>query len=210
MSNLRVEVEERPGGGETGVALRGEGVVADHITVAGDPLISTAIGVRLETRAMLRNSSVQMPNNFAIQTEDDTLIEDVSAAGAEMLRALVAGPPVIVRRLRSSAPSGAGIYSNAAVNVSDSLIRLSGSGAGGLRAFSAPGQGAENVANHVTVIGTVGSPTPASAHAPLPTEHPPAWRYATRSSTASRPTSRSSRLRQAPLAFPSATRTSIR
>lgn len=157
VSNLRVEVERRPGDAETGLALRGEGVVADEITVAGDPTLFNAIGVLMAPRAILRNSSVQVPNSSsAITAEANTLIEDVPATGGTMIRTFGSGPPVVVRRLRSSGPSSYGIFAEAGVNVSDSLIRLFNANSIGLLSISSPGQGVVITANHVTVIGTGG------------------------------------------------------
>jgi hypothetical protein len=138
VSNLRVIVGPQVGGFEGGLALSGAGATADGITVTGESGIDQATGVQLRTNAMLRNSVVELPStgnaNYAIRAEESTLIEAVSAAGDAMVRALDPGPPVVVRRLRSSSRSTIGVTVGGAgsVEISDSLIRLSGgtSGAG--------------------------------------------------------------------------------
>jgi hypothetical protein len=164
VSGLRVRVEDQTGISESGIGLSGEGVVADGIAVVGEPGIDNAVGVVVRTRAVLRNSLVQLPStsnaNYAISAEEDTRVESVSAAGDAMLDARNAGPPVVVRRLRSAAPSPTGIsaFGNGSVDISEAVIRvLPGSSAGGLVAEASTG-GASIVARHVTVVGT-GDPT---------------------------------------------------
>ena len=164
VSGLRVRVEDRSGIGESGIGLSGEGVVADGITVLGETGVDNAVGVVVRTRAVLRNSLVQLPStsnaNNAIGAEEDTLVENVSAAADTMLDARDAGPPVVVRRLRSAAPSPTGIsaFGNGSVDISDAVIRvLPGSSAGGLVAETSTGS-SSIVARHVTVVGT-GDPT---------------------------------------------------
>jgi hypothetical protein len=159
VSNLRVVVENH-GGFESGLGLSANGVVADGITVVGETGIDNATGVQVRTSAVLRNSSVDVPNsnaNVAIRAEDATLIENVSAAGNRMVSASDAGPPAVVRRLRSSGPSETGVRASGAgqVQVSDALIRLSGGTSGaGLAAESNSGGSPSLTARHVTVVGT--------------------------------------------------------
>lgn len=164
VSGVRVRVEDRSGIGESGLGLSGEGVVADGIAVVGETGVDNAVGVVVRTRAVLRNSLVQLPStsnaNNAISAEEDTHVENVSAAGDTMLDARDAGPPVVVRRLRSAAPSPTGIsaFGNGSVDISDAVIRvLPGSSAGGLVAETSTGS-SSIVARHVTVVGT-GDPT---------------------------------------------------
>ena len=100
-----------------------------------------------------------MPNaaaNDAVSAEEATTIDNVTASRASMVSTQDAGPPIVVRRLRSSSPSRHGIHvrGDAQVQVSDSLIRVSAeSGGGGLWAETAGGS-PSIVARHVTVVGT--------------------------------------------------------
>src|SRR5918999_1094680 len=127
VSNLRVAVDPRVGGFESGIGLSETGAVADGVTVVGTPGIDNAVGVVVRTRAVLRNSLVQVPStsnaNKAIGAEEDTRVENVSAAGDTMLDARTAGPAVVVRRLRSVAPSTTGIavLGGAAVDIADAV-----------------------------------------------------------------------------------------
>ncbi len=161
VSGLRVIVGPQVGGFEGGLALSGAGATADGITVTGESGIDQATGVQLRTNAILRNSLVELPStgnaNYAIRAEESTLIEDVSAAGDAMVRALDPGPPVVVRRLRSSSRSTIGVTVSGAgsVEVSDSLIRLSGGTSGaGLMAETNSGGSPSIVARHMTIVGT--------------------------------------------------------
>lgn len=160
VSNLRVRVENQAGMFESGIGLSATGAVADGITVLGEPGVDNAVGVIVRTGAILRNSLVQVPPgnaNDAISAEEGTLIENVSAAGDQMVDARDAGPAVVIRRLRSSTPSPIGIQTVGAgsVSVSDALIRLSGgSTGGGLYAETTVGGSPTIVARHVTVVGT--------------------------------------------------------
>ena len=85
VSNLRVRVENQTGIFESGIFLSGAGVVANGITVLGEPGIDNAVGVIVRTGAILRNSLVQVPPtsnaNDAIGAEGGARIENVSAAG---------------------------------------------------------------------------------------------------------------------------------
>ena len=160
VSGLRVRVEDQSGFSESGIGLSGEGVLADGISVVGETGIDNAVGVVVRTRAVLRNSLVQLPAtsnaNYAISAEEDTRVENVSAAGDAMLDARDAGAPVVVRRLRSVAPSQTGIAAvgNGSVDISDAVIRVvPGSSGGGLVAEASTGS-PSIVARHVTVVGT--------------------------------------------------------
>jgi hypothetical protein len=135
VSNLRVVIEGH-GGFERGLDLSAAGVTADAVTVVGEPGLNNATGFQLRAGAILRNSSAELPNanaNKAVAAEDNTQIENVSAAGATMVSARDPGPPVIIRRLRSSSPSqqGISVVGEAQVDISDALIRLSGGTSGG-------------------------------------------------------------------------------
>jgi hypothetical protein len=161
VSNLRVRVEDQAGINEAGIGVSGTGAVADGITVLGEPGVDNAVGVIVRTGAILRNSLVQVPGtgnaNDAISAEEGSLIENVSAAGDKMVDARNSGPPVVIRRLRSSTPSPIGIQAigGGSVNVSDALIRLSGGPiGGGLYAETSSGGSPAIVARHVTVVGT--------------------------------------------------------
>jgi hypothetical protein len=162
VSNLRVRVENQPAlAFESGIALSASGAVANGITVLGEPGVDNAVGVIVRTGAILRNSLVQVPPtnnaNNAIGAEEGTLIENVSAAGDRMVDARDLGPPVVIRRLRSSTPSPIGIQAigGGSVNVSDALIRLSGGSiGGGLYAETTASGSPAIVARHVTVVGT--------------------------------------------------------
>lgn len=160
VSNLRVRVENQTGIFESGIFLSGAGVVANGVTVLGEPGVDNAVGVIVRTGAILRNSLVQVPlgnANQAIGAEEGAFIENVSAAGERMIDARTSGAPVDIRRLRSSTPSHEGIVAlgGGSVNVSDALIRLSGgSTGGGLMAEATPAGSPTIVARHVTVVGT--------------------------------------------------------
>lgn len=161
VSNLRVRVENQPGMFESGIFLSGAGVVANGVTVLGEPGVDNAVGVIVRTGAILRNSLVQVPPtgnaNDAIGAEGGSLIENVAAAGDKMLDARDPGPPVVIRRLRSPTPSPIGIQAIGAgsVNISDALIRLSGGSLGaGLYAETSAGGSPTIVARHLTVVGT--------------------------------------------------------
>jgi hypothetical protein len=159
VSNLRVVVENH-GGFEGGVALSANGVLADGVTVLGEAGLDNATGFQVRTGAVLRNSAADVPNsnaNVAVRAEEETLIENVAASGARMVNASDAGPPVIVRRLRSSGLSETGVRASGAaqVQVSEALIRLSGGASGGgLVAEASSGGSPSIVARHVTVVGT--------------------------------------------------------
>jgi hypothetical protein len=160
VSNLRVTVGPQVGG-EGGLALSGAGATADAITVIGESGIAQATGVEVRTSAILRNSLVELPStgnaNYAVRAEDNTLIDNVSAAGDAMVRGIEAGPPVVVRRLRSSNRSRIGVSAGGAgsITISDSLIRISGGTSGaGLMAETNSGGGPSVVARHVTIVGT--------------------------------------------------------
>ena len=160
VSNLRVRVEPHTMF-ESGIGLSAPGAVADGITVLGEPGVDNAVGVIVRTGAILRNSLVQVPGsgnaNDAIGAEESSLIENVSAAGDKMVDARDPGPPVVIRRLRSSTPSPIGIQAigEGSVNISDALIRLSGGSiGGGLYAETSAGGSPSIVARHVTVVGT--------------------------------------------------------
>ncbi len=160
VSNLRVRVENQPGIFEAGIFLSGAGVVANGVTVLGEPGVDNAVGVIVRTGAILRNSLVQVPlgnANQAIGAEEGAFIENVSAAGERMVDARNSGAPVDIRRLRSSTPSHEGIVAlgGGSVNVSDALIRLSGGSTGGGLMAEATSAGSPTiVARHVTVVGT--------------------------------------------------------
>jgi hypothetical protein len=161
VSNLRVRVENQAGMFESGIGLSAAGVVANGVTVLGEPGVDNAVGVIVRTGAILRNSLVRVPPtssaNNAISAEGGALIENVSAAGDRMIDARDPGAPVVSRRLRSSTPSPIGIQAIGAgsVNVSDALIRLSGGSIGGrLYAETTVGGSPTIVARHVTVVGT--------------------------------------------------------
>lgn len=167
VANLRVRVENQVGIGEAGLGLSAAGATADGITVIGEAGVEQAAGVHVRAGAILRNSFVQMPltgnANDALKAEENTLIENVSAAGDNMLDARDPGPPVVVRRLRSSNPSAVGVTVSgmASVQISDSLIRLSGGpSGGGLVTDNSFGGNPSIIARHLSVIGT-GSPTEA-------------------------------------------------
>jgi hypothetical protein len=160
VSNLGVRVENQPGIFESGIFLSGAGVVANGVTVLGEPGVDNAVGVIVRTGAILRNSLVQVPlgnANQAIGAEEGAFIENVSAAGERMIDARNSGGPVEVRGLRSSTPSHEGIVAlgGGSVNVSNALIRLSGGSTGGGLMAEATAAGSPTiVARHVTVIGT--------------------------------------------------------
>lgn len=161
VSNLRVRVENQTGIFEAGIFLSGPGVVANGVTVLGEPGVDNAVGVIVRTGAILRNSLVQVPPtgdaNDAIGAEGGARIENVSAAGDKMIDARNPGPAVVVRRLRSPTPSHTGILAlgSGSVDVSDALIRLTGGSTSvGLSAEATSGSTASIVARHVTVVGT--------------------------------------------------------
>jgi hypothetical protein len=170
VSNMRVVVEQHTMF-ETGLELDGEGVVADGVTVVGVLGVDNVRGVQLRTGAILRNSVVEVPAssnaNYAIGAGDGTVIDNVSAAGDAMISAQDGPSPVVVRRLRSSSASRNGLLvrGNASVQISDSLIRLSGgSSSFGLAAESSAGSSPSIVGRHVTVVGT-GNPANAGVGA---------------------------------------------
>ena len=216
MSNLRVRVENQTGIFEAGIFLSGPGVVANGVTVLGEPGVDNAVGVIVRTGAILRNSLVQVPPtgnaNEAIGAEGGARIENVSAAGDKMIDARNPGPAVVVRRLRSPTPSHTGniALGSGSVDVSDALIRLTGGSTSvGLSAEATSGSTASIVARHVTVVGTgdalnAGRGAYASGFNAASTR--PST-YEIRSSTLSAPTSRSRRSREPSRASRSATPT---
>ena len=166
VSHLRVLVPGQPAPTdyESGIALSAEDVVAREITVVGAAGMSLGSGILMRPGTVLRNSTVEVPiagTNNAVSAAEDTLLEDVALAGATMINARDSGPPVVVRRLRSSQPSGAGIdaLGGAGVDVSDALIRLSGGpDSFALGASTFGGEDSTITARQVTVIGS-GDPT---------------------------------------------------
>lgn len=171
VSNLRVEIGP-VGGGENGIALSAAGVVADGITVVGSSgSLANVNGVQLRNGSILRNSLIEVPAtssaNYAINAEEDTLVENVSAAGDAMISARDPGPPVVVRRLRSTSASqnGALVSGAASLQISDSLIRLSGgSSSTGLSVETSGANSPSILARNLTVVGS-GSPANAGVGA---------------------------------------------